>query len=136
MMMGSGVGGALRAAALAGGLGGFMALASVGPLRRLLNTYVLPKPGEGPTPAEQEAGFFDIRMYGTTADGRSITTRITGDRDPGYGSTAKMLGEAAVCLLEQDRQTAGGGFWTPSTAMGQGLLDRLRAYAGLTFEVL
>jgi short subunit dehydrogenase-like uncharacterized protein len=136
MMMGNGVGGALRAAALTGGLGGFMALASVGPLRGLLKTYVLPKPGEGPTPAEQEAGHFDIRMYGTTADGRSITTKITGDRDPGYGSTAKMLGEAAVCLLEQDRQTVGGGFWTPSTSMGQALLNRLRAYAGLTFEVL
>lgn len=136
MMMGSGVGGALMATALAGGLGGFMALASVAPLRDLLNRYVLPKPGEGPSPAEQEAGFFDIRMYGTTNDGRSITTKVTGDRDPGYGSTAKMLGEAAVCLLELNRESVGGGFWTPSTAMGQALLDRLVANAGLTFEVL
>lgn len=136
MMMGSGIGGALKASVLAGGLGGFMALASVGPVRSLLNQYVLPKPGEGPSPAEQAAGFFDIRMYGATAGGRTITTKITGDRDPGYGSTGKMLGEAAVCLLELDRAEVGGGFWTPSTSMGQALLDRLTAHAGLSFEVL
>lgn len=136
MMMGSGIGGALMATGMTAGLGGFMALASIGPVRGLLNQYVLPKPGEGPSPAEQQAGFFDIRMYGTTADGRSITTKITGDRDPGYGSTAKMLGEAAVCLLETDQTKVGGGFWTPSTSMGQALLDRLVAHAGLTFEVL
>jgi short subunit dehydrogenase-like uncharacterized protein len=136
MMMGTGVRGALAATAMTGALGGFMALASLAPLRSLLNRYVLPKPGEGPSPAEQEAGYFDIRMYGTTEDGRSITTKITGDRDPGYGSTAKMMGEAACCLLELDREKVGGGFWTPSTAMGQALLDRLVAHAGLRFEVL
>jgi short subunit dehydrogenase-like uncharacterized protein len=136
MMMGTGVRGALAATAMTGALGGFMALASLAPLRSLLNRYVLPKPGEGPSPAEQEAGYFDIRMYGTTEDGRSITTKITGDRDPGYGSTAKMMGEAACCLLELDREKVDGGFWTPSTAMGQALLDRLVAHAGLRFEVL
>jgi short subunit dehydrogenase-like uncharacterized protein len=136
MMMGGGLGGALKAAALSAGLGAFMAAASVAPLRGLLNDYVLPKPGEGPSPAEQEAGFFDIRMFGTTPGGRSIRTKITGDRDPGYGSTAKMLGEAAVCLLELEREKTGGGFWTPATAMGQALLDRLVAHAGLSFECL
>lgn len=136
MMMGTGIGGALKAGALTAGLGAFMAAASVAPLRGLLNSYVLPKPGEGPSPAEQEAGFFDIRLFGTTAGGRTIATKVTGDRDPGYGSTGKMLGEAAVCLLELDRDKVGGGFWTPATSMGQDLADRLVAHAGITFDVL
>lgn len=63
-------------------------------------------------------------------------TKVTGDRDPGYGSTAKMLGEAGCCLVELDRTTVGGGFWTPSTAMGEALLQRLEAHAGLRFLVL
>ena len=61
---------------------------------------------------------------------------MTGDRDPGYGSTARILGEAAVCLGPTDRDDAGGGFWTPATAMGDALIERLEAHAGLTFEVL
>ncbi|MFT4570973.1 MAG: short subunit dehydrogenase-like uncharacterized protein [Hyphomicrobiaceae bacterium] len=136
MMMGSGIGGALQATALSLGLGGFMAAASIAPLRNLLNSYVLPKPGEGPSPAEQKAGFFDIRMFGETPSGKTIKTKITGDRDPGYGSTGKMLGEAAICLLELDRIKVPGGFWTPSTALGQALVDQLEEHAGLTFSVL
>jgi short subunit dehydrogenase-like uncharacterized protein len=140
MMMGAGPAGAAKAAALTGGLGGFMGIAALGPARKLLGR-VLPKPGDGPSPEAQAAGFFDIRFFGTTADGRTITTKVTGDRDPGYGSTAKMLGECAVTLLATSRdQTTGqagvpGGFWTPATALGNRLIDALRAHAGLTFEV-
>jgi short subunit dehydrogenase-like uncharacterized protein len=134
MMMGDGIPGALQAAGLSLGLGGFMAAASFAPMRSFLNAWVLPRPGEGPSPAEQEAGFFDLRFYGTTASGAKIATKVTGDRDPGYGSTAKMLGEAAVALLELDREQVGGGFWTPTTAFGQALIDRLEAHAGLAFS--
>jgi short subunit dehydrogenase-like uncharacterized protein len=148
MLMGAGPVGAAKAAGLAGGLGGFMGIASLGPARKLLNRFVLPKPGDGPSPQAQAAGFFDIRFFGTTADGRTIRTKVTGDRDPGYGSTAKMLGECAVVLLRTGRETtpgAGGadrgvgvpgGFWTPSTALGDRLIDALQANAGLAFEVL
>ena len=63
--------------------------------------------------------------------------KVTGDRDPGYGSTAKMLGEAAVCLAKDKKGTQSkGGFWTPSTAMGEPLLNRLTEFAGLGFERL
>ena len=80
---------------MAGGLAagtvvGMGALA-VKPLRSALGRWVLPKPGDGPTPAQQEAGHFDIRFSGTTASGGRIEAQVTGDRDPGYGSTAKML---------------------------------------------
>jgi short subunit dehydrogenase-like uncharacterized protein len=60
--------------------------------------------------------------------------KVTGDMDPGYGSTSKMLGEAAVCLAKDDL-TVGGGFWTPASALDGKYLDRLQKNAGLTFEV-
>jgi short subunit dehydrogenase-like uncharacterized protein len=138
MLMGEGALGALKAGGLVAGLGGFMGLAAVGPARPLLER-VLPKPGEGPSPAEQKAGFFDLRFYGTTASGKTITTKVTGDRDPGYGSTAKMLAESATTLLGTNRgEKTGkpGGFLTPSTAMGDALIDALVEHAGLTFEVI
>ena len=53
--------------------------------------------------------------------------------DPGYGSTAKMLGESAVCLA-LDEPLTGGGFWTPASAMGGQLQQRLASNAGLDFE--
>ncbi|MGI8937670.1 MAG: saccharopine dehydrogenase family protein [Iamia sp.] len=135
MMMGAGPLGAAKAAGLAGGVAGGMGAAAIGPVRNVLNR-VLPKPGTGPSPEAQEAGFFDLRFFGETADGQTIRTKVTGDRDPGYGSTAKMLGEAAVALLELDRAEVRGGFHTPASALGDDLIDRLTAHAGLTFTVL
>ncbi len=135
MMMGGSLSGALRAGTFSLGMGAFLGLAVMGPTRRLLERHVLPKPGEGPSPEEQEAGFFDLRLFGRTASGESLVTQVTGDRDPGYGSTAKMLGEAAACLAQDgDRIRQEGGFWTPSTAMDGALLERLTAHAGLGFK--
>jgi short subunit dehydrogenase-like uncharacterized protein len=133
MMMGSGPVGAAKAAALTGGLGGFMGLAAIGPVRSLLQKYVLPKPGTGPSPEAQEAGMYDIRFFGRTKAGETIETRVTGDADPGYGSTAKMLGEAALALVEI---SGAGGFHTPTSAFGNELIDRLEAHSGLTFDVV
>jgi short subunit dehydrogenase-like uncharacterized protein len=133
LMTGRGAGGLARASATSAALAGFIGAAAVGPARSLLHR-VLPDPGTGPTPEEQENGFFDIRFFGTTEDGRSIATKVTGDRDPGYGSTAKMLGEAAYALLSLDG--VGGGFWTPATAFGESLIEPLEQHAGLSFEVL
>lgn len=133
MMMGSGPIGAAKAAALTGGLGGFIGLAAIGPVRSLLQRYVLPKPGTGPSPATQEAGLFDIGFFGRTTTGETIETKVTGDADPGYGSTAKMLGEAALALVET---SGSGGFHTPTSAFANELIGRLEAHAGLTFEVV
>ena len=136
MIMGDGPVGAAKAAMTTGGLGGFMAAASVGPIRSLLNNYVLPKPGTGPSLDKQKAGFYDLRFFGETADGQTIVTKVTGDADPGYGSTAKMLGEAAIALLELDHATTPGGFHTPTTAFGDDLIERLIEHAGLSFSVI
>ncbi len=135
MATGSGPLGMAKAGAMAGGLGGFAGLARLKPTRGLL-AKVLPKPGDGPSPKQQEKGFFNIILRGTDADGNVTRTKVTGDRDPGYGSTAKMLTEAAITLLRTSRTNTGGGFWTPAAAMGGPLIDNLEAHAGLTFEVL
>lgn len=119
------------------GLASFMVAAAIKPTRWLLERFILPSPGEGPTPEQQEKGFFDLRFVGTTDQGEVVRASVTGDRDPGYGSTAKMLGQAAACLaLDLPKQEKAGGFWTPSTALGDKLLKRLTAYSGLTFELV
>ena len=94
----------------------------------------VPQPGEGPTKAEREAGFFDILFVGIAPDGRKVKVSVQGDRDPGYGSTSKMLAETAVCLVKEAPDVR-GGVWTPGAAMGRKLIDRLQANAGLTFQV-
>lgn len=93
-----------------------------------------PKPGEGPSRAEREAGHYDVLFLGTDTQGNQLRVGVTGDRDPGYGSTSKMIAEAAVCLLN-DVPSLTGGLWTPAAALGQPLIERLQANAGLTFKV-
>ncbi|MCA9771662.1 MAG: saccharopine dehydrogenase NADP-binding domain-containing protein [Myxococcales bacterium] len=136
VMTGTGLAGRAKAIGLAAGMGGFMAAAAIRPLRALLERFVLPEPGEGPSASAREAGFYDILVIGRTADGATIRGRVRGDRDPGYGSTSKMLGEAAVCLAKDcPKETLGGGFWTPASAMGAKLMARLSENAGVTFEI-
>lgn len=138
MVTGKGLAGAVRAGALTAGMGGFLALASVGLSRRLLARTVLPKPGEGPDRAKREAGYFVARLVGLAPGGdqkRRLEARVKGEQDPGYGETAKMLGESAVCLaLDGAQLEAGGGILTPASCMGMTLVARLRD-AGMTFEI-
>ena len=57
---------------------------------------------------------------------------VTGDMDPGYGSTSKMIAErSALCRTARICQ---GGVYTPAPAMGEKLIERLVANAGLTFD--
>lgn len=96
----------------------------------------MPKPGEGPTREERESGYFDILVIAEDAAGHVVRASVAGDKDPGYGSTAKMLGEAAVCLARDvPRSTTPGGCWTPAAAMDGALIRRLQAHAGLTFTL-
>ena len=92
-----------------------------------------PKPGEGPSKEERESGSYEVLFIGEYEDGRRITATVKGDRDPGYGSTSKMIAEAAICLV---RDVAGaGGIWTPGAIMAEPLVKRLEAHAGVTFRV-
>lgn len=93
-----------------------------------------PKPGEGPSKEERENGLFNLLYVATAPDGRMVRAGVTGDRDPGYGSTSKMISECAICML-RDTTDVAAGFWTPGAAMQHKLIKRLRDNAGLTFEV-
>ncbi|MDR3508475.1 MAG: saccharopine dehydrogenase NADP-binding domain-containing protein [Caulobacteraceae bacterium] len=96
----------------------------------------MPKPGEGPTEEERETGFYDLLYIAETADGRTLRCSVKGDRDPGYGSTSKILAEAGLALaFDVPHAQTPGGCWTPAAAMADALLARLPAKAGLTFEV-
>lgn len=136
MLMGGGPIGLAKASALAVGLGSAMVAGAIRPLREMLARW-LPAPGEGPSLQERETGFFDIELVAAhPSDARkSLRARVYGDRDPGYGSTAKMLGESAVCLA-MDELSIGGGFWTTAAAMGAPLLRRLNQNAGVSFSVI
>jgi short subunit dehydrogenase-like uncharacterized protein len=93
-----------------------------------------PKPGEGPSKEEREAGHYDLLFVGLAPDGRQVRIAVRGDRDPGYGSTSKMISECAICLL-RDAPEVPAGIWTPGAAMGDKLIKRLVNHAGLKFEV-
>lgn len=90
------------------------------------------KPGEGPSAEEREKGFYDILFIGEYPDGSSLRASVKGDRDPGYGSTSKMLAETGMALLETKGK---GGFWTPGALLGDALIKRLTANAGLSFAI-
>jgi short subunit dehydrogenase-like uncharacterized protein len=106
------------------------------PVRNLMNKFVLPKPGEGPSLQDQLNGYFDILLLGKNKKGQELRVQVTGDRDPGYGSTAKMLAQAGLCLaFDLPKEEKAGGFWTPATAMGDLLIDRLNEHAGLSFQI-
>lgn len=93
---------------------------------------MLPDPGQGPNKEQRERGFYNMRFYTTLSDGTKTVGKVTGDMDPGYGSTSKMLSECAVCLVK-DKTPDIAGVLTPATAMGAPLLQRLMENAGLTF---
>ncbi len=131
ILVGSGISGWLQAYGLKVALDLFGIAVAIVPN---LIEKIIPAPGEGPSEDSQQNGFYDLRFWGETASGKIITVKVTGDRDPGYGSTAKILAQAGLCLGKEAEKT--GGFWTPATLFGSSLISRLTQYAGLTFEVL
>jgi short subunit dehydrogenase-like uncharacterized protein len=137
VMAGDGIMGRIRAASLAGTIGAFIVGSAFAPSRAIMKNTFLPKPGQGPSQEKRESGFYKILLIGKDPAGNNLTAKVNGDRDPGYGSTCKMLGESAVCLLKDiGKNDVKGGLWTPATAMGQKLIDRLIANAGLTFNIV
>jgi short subunit dehydrogenase-like uncharacterized protein len=94
-----------------------------------------PAPGEGPSKEERDTGHYDIAFVAEMPTGERITVGVKGDRDPGYGSTSKMITESALCLLREVPAEGKGGIWTPGALMPEPLKKRLEANAGLTFTV-
>jgi short subunit dehydrogenase-like uncharacterized protein len=118
------------AAGLPVGAAALFAAAQVPPARR----FILSRrtPGEGPSREQIEKGWFKVRFEGE-GGGRRVVTQVSGG-DPGYGDTAKMLAESALCLA-QDELPESAGQVTTAQAMGDALIERLR-HAGIAFEVL
>lgn len=132
VMSGDGFGGRWRGIKMAMPLG-VLALAKPGSLLKKGLDRLLPKPGEGPNKEKREAGFYNLKFLAIQKDGKVNIGSVKGDRDPGYGSTSKMLAETAICLAK-DKLPEISGVLTPSTAMGDALLKRLQDNAGLTFS--
>jgi short subunit dehydrogenase-like uncharacterized protein len=127
--------GLLKASAVTLGLGGALTAAAIPPVRAVLERFVLPRPGDGPTQHEMDSGHFEMLIVAETESGKRLVGRVAGTSDPGYGETAKMLSEAAMCLAKDRGQLAERfGVLTPATAMGMRLIERLRA-AGMTFDI-
>lgn len=135
MATGGGSKGKQRAKSALGASNMQRALLGFAPTRMLLTQFALPKPGEGPDKEARETGMYDVLYVGTTSDGRALRASVYGDKDPGYGSTSKMISEAALTLKDTNRQTTPGGIWTPAAAMGDALIARLQEKAGLTFKL-
>ena len=130
---GAGFGARLRAMFMSLALRSFIVASAIPLLRRLVIKRFLPKPGEGPSREARENGYFNLQLFGRLKSGELLTLRVTGDKDPGYGSTSQMLAEAAIGLASGECAVA-GGFWTPASAVGEALRARLERSAGLSFQ--
>ena len=108
-------------------------IAKPGSILKNFLDFFLPKPGQGPNKKNREEGFYNIRFYIKLEDDSEAFAKVTGDMDPGYGSTSKMLAECAVSLAK-DLLPNVSGVLTPSIAMGDAILKRLEDNAGLTFD--
>lgn len=131
---GSGIGGKLKAKATAVVSNVLFEPASI--LKKMMQP-LLPNPGKGPTKKQRENGYYKMVLLGKLPDDKTIKVQVAGDKDPGYGSTSKMLAESAVCLAKDQNQLPQSyGVLTPHTAMGEALLIRLQQNAGLTFSII
>ena len=135
VLVGDGPGGIVKAWFITAATGLLIAL-TVFSFTRKLFARLAPSPGEGPSPEAIRKGFFNIELFASHPDDpeRSMVAIVTGDRDPGYGATSKMIAESAVCLAKDELDTP-TGVLTPAVAMGQRLIDRLQQNAGMSFTL-
>ncbi|GAA1737558.1 saccharopine dehydrogenase family protein [Aeromicrobium alkaliterrae] len=111
-------------AAGAVGVGALAVTSQIPPLRKLLLSRM--DPGDGPDAEKREKAWFKLDILADAGDD-TLHTRVTG-KDPGYGGTAKYLGEAAMSLAFDDLPQVSGQT-TTAVAMGQALIDRLNPEA-------
>ena len=134
MQFAPGFKGWLKSLSLVAGLSAFAVAASFSGTRNLLEKYVVPKPGEGPSDDLVKNGFFKVELIGKVKNQQKIKLQLTGQGDPGYGSTCKMISETACLLLESSKEQTGVGFLTPASALGKHLVERLETNADIEFK--
>ena len=131
------VGGRLAASILALVSRVFYRAYRYGPIRAVLNATVLPAAGQGPSRKSRDEGEFEFHFIARTRSEHRLMLAVSGDRDPGYGASSRMIGEVAVCLAEDlPKSTLCGGFWTPGAAIADKIIPRLIENAGMKFELL
>lgn len=117
-------------------LTGLSVLVLLSPLKRLVKP-LLPKPGEGPSEAVQENGWFDCKFIAESEDGTKSVFNMHGKGDPGYQVTSKLVSECALCLIEDIEELPGGrgygGVLTSASGLGHSLISRLTK-AGIDFR--
>lgn len=118
-------------AGMLGGAGALFGLARLRPTRELL--LKVRQPGDGPSEAAREAGWFQVTFVGR-GGGTEVVTRVSGG-DPGYDETATMLGETALSLAHDDLPETAGVVTTAEAFEGGALQHRLQDQ-GIRFEVL
>ena len=126
-----------RGQAIRSALGlGAMALVVMTPLRKLVRP-LLKQPGEGPTEAERDNGWFDCKFIVETESGKKSVFVMHGKGDPGYKVTSKLVSECALCLVENAGELPGGdgygGVLTSASGLGEALIARL-SKVGIHFD--
>ncbi len=135
-LVADGPGGWLKAKGGAIGYVAFLTAVGLPPTRRLLERYVLPESGEGPSRSVRESGHWELILIGEMDDTATVRVRVGGEGDPATESTSRMLVESALCLAQDAEDIpVGGGSWTPASAMGDLLLKRLTTHAGMHFDL-
>jgi len=133
MGFGEGVTARAKATGLGAGMGALGAAMGFGPTRSGIG-MVMPKPGEGPSPEDREAGHFTMEIHGWTPGGAHYVATVAAEGDPGYAATSLMLAESVLFLASGSADLPdAAGVLTPATALGMPMIERLRA-AGMTFE--
>ncbi len=129
---------ALAAAGMsAGALAGQSAL-QFSPVRRF-TAAIAPKPGEGPSQRAMDGGSFRCELIGKSASGKTVRAMVSYKGDPGNRATTKMVCQSALALALNLSDLPGGskrgGVITPAFALGNALVQRLRA-AGMKIDIV
>lgn len=135
--VGGGLVGGAAALSLSAGMRASQVAMGLSPVRWIA-ARLMPKPGEGPSRARMDQGWFRCDLVGRSARGEVVRARIEDQGDPGNRATTKMVCEAALTLLGGAQDLPGGaghgGVLTPASGLGGALVQRLR-HAGMTLQV-
>ncbi len=135
MLCGKGIKGRIKASVILAGLGLLQAAKPGSFLKQMIDSR-MPKPGEGPDAHARASGSFKFLVFAQGRGTDQVVLVVRGDRDPGYGSTSKMLAESAISLTGEEKLPPVYGVLTPAVALGDVLLKRLQEKAGVTFELV
>jgi short subunit dehydrogenase-like uncharacterized protein len=114
---------------------GLVGLAVFTPLKKIIRPF-LKKPGQGPSQKVMDEGFFKCKFVVTGENDIKKTYVMSGQGDPGYKVTSKLVCESALSLLGDASILPGGqkygGILTVSSGLGDVLISRLQK-AGISF---